>query len=155
MNIRPIRETEIAAVAAILRAASEEFIFNESATEAAAAFVRENDEAAIRGFILAGTAYFVAEIDGAVAGFIALRENKHIFHVFVDKRYHRRGIARAMFELVRREALAVGNPGLFTVNASNYAVPLYEKLGFVRTDGTLCKNGIEFNPMQLDGRERE
>ncbi len=155
MNIRPVRETEIAAVAALLRAASEEFIVNKSSPEAAAAFLNENDESCIRAFILAGTAYYVAELDGALAGFIALRENKHVFHVFVDKRYHRRGIARAMFERVRRDAIAAGNPGLFTVNASNYAVTLYEKLGFVRTDGTLCKNGLAYNPMQLDGRDRE
>ena len=150
-----MRETEIAAVAALMRAAAEEFIVHQSAPEAAAAFLRENDATAIRGFVDSGTAYYVTEVDGVLAGFIALRENKHVFHVFVDKRYHRRGLARAMFETVRRSAIAAGNPGLFTVNASNYAVPLYEKLGFVRTDGTLCRNGLEFNPMQLDGRERE
>ncbi len=52
----------------------------------------------------------------------------------------------------RRARRGAGNPGLFTVNASNYAVGVYEALGFARTAPIQCKNGIYFNPMQLDER---
>ncbi|UUZ49196.1 GNAT family N-acetyltransferase [Massilia sp. B-10] len=41
---------------------------------------------------------------------------------------------------------------MFTVNSSNYAVPVYEALGFVRTMPKLSRNGIEFNPMQTERR---
>jgi GNAT superfamily N-acetyltransferase len=105
----------------------------------------------VRKFLRAGTVYRVAEVDGRIAGFIAIRDNKHVFHMFVDKSHHRKGIATALWDAARRAAIEAGNPGLFTVNSSNFALPMYEKLGFVRTADMQQKNGIFYNPMQLDG----
>lgn len=150
MQIRPILDKDIPAVARLMRTLSEEFIVHESTTEAAASFVRENDEAGILNFIDAGIVYRVAEIDGRVVGFIAIRENRHLFHMFVDKAYHRRGIARQLWEVARKAAIEAGNPGVFTVNSSNYALPVYEKLGFVRTEPTRETNGLYYNPMRLE-----
>ena len=151
MRIRSILDTDIAAVAALMRALSDEFIVHESSAEAGARFHRENDANAILAFFRAGTAYYVAEIDGAIAGFIAIRDNKHIFHMFVDKAHHRQGIARELWAAARQAALEAGNPGEFTVNASNYALSAYEAMGFVRMAPTQYKNGIYYNPMKLGG----
>ncbi len=134
-----------------MRSLSDEFIVHESSPDAAAAFARENDEEGIRAFVRVGMAYYVAEKNGAVAGFIAIRDNKHIFHMFVDKAHHRQGIARDLWTVARQAALEAGNPGAFTVNASNYALPVYQAMGFVRTAPTQLKNGIYYNPMQLGG----
>lgn len=153
MQIRPILDKDIPVVASLMRALSEEFIVNDSAPEAAASFIRENDERGILDFIDAGIVYRVAEIDGRVVGFIAMRENRHLFHMFVDKAYHRRGIARRMWDVARAAAIEAGNPGVFTVNSSNYALPVYEKLGFVRTAPTQQANGLLYNPMRLAYRE--
>lgn len=150
MQIRPILDKDIPVVARLMRTLSEEFIVHESTAEAAASFVRENDESGILNFIDAGIAYRVAEIDGRVVGFIAIRENRHLFHMFVDKAYHRRGIARQLWEVARKAAIEAGNPGVFTVNSSNYALPVYEKLGFVRTEPTKETNGLYYNPMRLE-----
>ena len=132
-----------------MRSLSDEFIVHECTREAAAFFANENNEDGIRGFVHAGIAYHVAENDDRIIGFIALRDNKHVFHMFVDKAWHRQGIAAALWRRARETAHARGNPGEFTVNASNYALPVYEKMGFVRTAEMQCKNGIYFNPMQL------
>lgn len=145
-------DADVPAVSGLMWQLSKEFIVHHSSAGDAAAFARENDENGIRGFVAGGTVYRVAEVDGAIAGFIAIRENKHVFHMFVDKAHHRKGVARALWDCARQGAIDAGNPGLFTVNASNYALPVYEALGFVRTDVTQCKNGIYYNPMQLDGR---
>jgi GNAT superfamily N-acetyltransferase len=150
MRIRPIQDTDFPTLAALIRSLSEQFIMHESHPEAAADFVRENDEDCLRGFVRAGMAYHVAEREGAIAGFIALRDQGHIYHLFVDQAYHRQGIAKALWQVARQAARDGGHTGPFTVNASNYALPVYEALGFVRTAETQCKNGIYFNPMQLD-----
>ena len=134
-----------------MRSLSYEAIVNESGAEAAASFARENDEEGIWAFVRGGIIYYVAEMDDRIAGFIALRDNKHVFHMFVDKTFHRQGIATALWKVAHQAAVDRGNPGQFTVNSSNYALPVYESLGFVRTAETQCKNGIYFNPMQLDG----
>lgn len=152
MHIRLLNEEDIPAVSRLMWSLSEEFVVADSPAEAAAAFRRENDEEGVRGFLRSGMVYRVAEVDGKIAGFIVMRDNQHVFHMFVDKAYHRRGIARALWDAARAAAMAAGNPGLFTVNASNYALPVYTAFGFRPTAGTQHKNGIHFNPMQLDGR---
>ncbi|MEJ7804626.1 MAG: GNAT family N-acetyltransferase [Telluria sp.] len=138
-------------MAALMRSLSDEFIVHESSAQSAARFARENDEHGIRSFVGAGMAYYVAEKEGAILGFIAIRDNKHIFHMFVDKAHHRQGVATALWCAARAAALAAGNPGAFTVNASNYALPVYEAMGFMRTGPVQYKNGIYYNPMQLGG----
>ena len=134
-----------------MRSLSEEFIVHESTPEGAAFFIEENDEQGLRKFVNAGTRYHVAETDSGIAGFIAIRDNKHIFHMFVDKAHNRQGVAAALWQVARQAAREAGNPGIFTVNSSNFAVPVYEKMGFRRTAEMQCKNGIFYNPMQLEG----
>lgn len=149
MKIRLIDDADISAVAQLLRSLAEEFFLNESEADAASAFAREHNEDGIGRLIHAGMVYHVAEINGQIAGFIAVRDNKHVFHMFVDKAHHGQGIARAMWDAARTRAKEAGNPGVFTVNSSNFAVPVYEAFGFVRTAPTQCTNGIYYNPMQL------
>ena len=90
----------------------------------------------------------MAEDGAALAGFVAVRADSHLFHLFVDKRWHGQGLARRLWEVARAAAVARGGPGEFTVNASNYAVPVYESFGFVRTAPTQCVKGLYFNPMR-------
>jgi GNAT superfamily N-acetyltransferase len=68
--------------------------------------------------------------------------------LFVDAAYQRRGIARALWEVALARALQPGHPGVFTVNASNVAVPLYASLGFERTAPTV-PDKVPYNPMRL------
>jgi ribosomal protein S18 acetylase RimI-like enzyme len=78
-----------------------------------------------------------------------MRDQRHVYHLFVAAQFHRRGIARTLWERAKAVAMADATDACFTVNASNYAVPMYESLGFVRTAPTQCKNGLEYNPMSL------
>lgn len=148
MHIRPIEHSDVAAVAAMFRALAIEFIVHESPPEAAATFLRDNDEEGFLGFLRLGHAYHVAEVDGELAGFIAVRERQHLYHMFVAKKFHGRGIARALWNVARRAAIVAGGDGSFTVNASNYALPVYEAMGFERTAPMQCVNGLYFNPMK-------
>jgi GNAT superfamily N-acetyltransferase len=90
----------------------------------------------------------VAEVDGELAGFIAIRERSHVYSLYVDKRWQRRGIARRLWETARDAALGTGHPGAFTVKASNYAMPFYASLGFVPT-GPMQVGIVRYNPMRL------
>jgi ribosomal protein S18 acetylase RimI-like enzyme len=155
MLIRPIAEADIPAAAALLRRAAEEFILHESTPEGAARFLAEQGEDGLRRFIADGYVYHVAVVDGELAGFIGIRGRSHIYGLYVDKRWQRRGIARRLWDTARALALAgaVGDdpgahPGEFTVNASNYAVALYEALGFERT-APMQVGIVRYNPMRL------
>lgn len=148
MLIRPLIPADLPAAAALLRRAAEEFVLHESTPEDAAAFLDEQSEAAMRAFVASGYVYHVAEVDGVLVGFIAIRERSHVYHLFVDKAYHRRGIARRLWLCALAAASGPDHPGAYTVNASNYAVPFYASLGFKPTAPT--QSGIvRYNPMRL------
>jgi ribosomal protein S18 acetylase RimI-like enzyme len=150
MLIRPLEESDIPAVARLFSQLAREFIVHESPPDGAANFLRENDEAGMRGYVERGHVYHVAYVGGELAGFIAVRDRTHLFQLFVDKRRHGQGIARKLWDVAREAALAAGNPGYFTVNASNYALPVYEALGFVRTAPMQFTKGLYYNPMRLE-----
>ena len=153
MLIRPLAVTDIPAVAALLRELAREFIVHQSSPEGAATFLAENNEMGVRGFLARGHVYHVAVVGGELAGFVAVRDRSHLFHLFVGKRWHRRGLARALWDTARAAALAAGGDGAFTVNSSNFAVPVYEAFGFVRVGPTQCAKGLYFNPMRFGGPE--
>lgn len=151
MQIRLLEDRDVPAVAALFQAAAGEFIVNES-PDGAPQFMADNDEAGFRKHVAAGYVYHVAHVGDALVGFVAVRELTHLYHLFVDKRWHRQGIARRLWDHGRDAALAAGNPGYFTVNASNFALPLYAALGFVPTAPLQFVNSLYFTPMRLELR---
>lgn len=93
--------------------------------------------------------YHVAEADGAMVGVVAVKGNTHLYHLFVAERYHRKGIARKLWQRAMKECLLEGNPGEFTVNSSSYAREVYKQLGFVAQSGPQEKHDVRFFPMKL------
>lgn len=148
MLIRPLVADDIPAAADLLAALAKAFILHESSPEDGAAFLAEQDAAAIRRNVDAGFVYHMAFVDGVLAGFIGLRGGTHVHHMFVDARFQRRGIARRLWDVARAAALQSGHPGIFTVNASNVAVPVYLALGFERT-APMQVARVLYNPMRL------
>lgn len=92
----------------------------------------------------------VALAQDRIVGMIEMRGYDHISLLFVDSAYQRRGIARELLRLAL-EVCQANAPGLavITVNASPYALPVYEKLGFFQAGERQVKNGIGFIPMAL------
>ena len=128
-------------LAHMLHTLAQRFITPGMPAEAAATFLRANDEAGLLGYREQGHVVSVAEVDGAIAGFIAMRPPSHLFHLFVAQSFHRRGIARALWEHAR------GDAEVFTVNASPYAIPAYAAMGFACAGPLACHNGVTFQPM--------
>jgi GNAT superfamily N-acetyltransferase len=151
VSIRPIAPKDVDLVAELLSGLAAEFIVHEFDAEAQRQFPRENSAECIRGFIAAGFRYHVAEANGSVVGFVGVRENKHLYHLFVAKPVQRQGIGRELWEFAKRECECLGHRGDFTVNSSNNAVPIYERWGF-RRDGPPKTNasGVVYNPMRLE-----
>ena len=92
--------------------------------------------------------YLLAYSDSQLAGFIAIRDGSHLFHLFVERAHQRPGIARLLWERVLRELCAPGSNGAFTVNSSLSAVPVYQAFGFVPAGSLQSVHGISFLPMR-------
>lgn len=84
-----------------------------------------------------------------IVGAIMVRRPAHICLLFVDKRYHRRGIARRLFDMARNACIK-NNERLrhITVNAAPGSIGFYYKLGFVDLNRQITKDGITYVPMK-------
>ena len=80
---------------------------------------------------------------------ITLRDSKHISLLFVDEKYHRRGIGRALMKYLTEYMVKEMGIRQVTVNASPYGVGFYHKLGFRDLRPEEQKDGIIYTPMEL------
>lgn len=86
--------------------------------------------------------------DDKIVGMIATKPPCHVSLLFVDKGYHRRGIAKKLYQTTLDHYRENSDWREMTVNSSPYAVPVYHRLGFVDTDGEQVVNGLRFTPMR-------
>ena len=87
--------------------------------------------------------------DRRMVGIIGVRNTNHISLLFVDRDYHRNGIASSLIDRYVRDAKKKGITYV-TVNSSPYAVDFYHKIGFVNITDEVEKDGIKFTPMRLE-----
>jgi N-acetylglutamate synthase-like GNAT family acetyltransferase len=104
----------------------------------------------IEGYLTEGYSYHVAEaFSGEVAGVVGVRNNSHLYHLFVKEKFEGKGISRQLWEIAKAECIANGNKGEFTVNSAVNAEGVYLKFGFKRVDGIRNRNGMVDIPMTL------
>ncbi|MTW11376.1 GNAT family N-acetyltransferase [Pseudoduganella eburnea] len=94
--------------------------------------------------------YQLAYDGDLLAGVVAVRDNAHLFSLYVGSAWHGQGLGKRLWQVARDAALARGNPGSFTVNSSSFAESMYRHLGFTATGPVAEMHGIRFIPMRLD-----
>jgi len=102
----------------------------------------------IKNNITGNVQYFLSELDLQIVGLIGIKNNDHLYHLFVKTEYQNRGIATKLWHVAKAHCINAGNKGRFTVNASVNSKNMYEKLGFYETAEIMDKNGITFIPME-------
>lgn len=155
MDIRAATPDDAQRIGTLVRELAVKYITHEFSEEGAGRLLESMSEAAIRSYLESGYRYHLAEENGELAGVIAIRDNCHLYHLFVSERFQGRGLARRLWEVARAVCLDAGNPGVFTVNSSRYAVGLYEKFGFVRQSEAVDISGVISIPMKLESAIRE
>ena len=84
--------------------------------------------------------------DNVLKGLIATDSQKrHICLFFVDKSSQGKGIGKELMRVVVNN----NENSYITVNSSRYAVPIYEKLGFIKMEEEKEQDGLKFTPMKL------
>lgn len=56
-------------------------------------------------------------------GVVGVRDNSHLYHLFVAKPFQGCGLGRRLWEHAKAQYLAAGNPGVFTVNRARTSDP--------------------------------
>ena len=143
-----MRPDEVVAVSDLAQRTFDAFVGPDFTEEGVTAYSTYAAPPALRARQTSDHFTLVALVDGELAGMIEFRRNEHLSMLFVDPAFHRRGVARRLYEEAVARVLR-DNPVVdeVTVNASRYAVPAYEKLGFSVTGQEQTVNGIIFVPM--------
>lgn len=88
--------------------------------------------------------FFGALENDRVVGVLGMRENNHIGYFYIDKNYHRQGIGKRLFNLMKSQY----ERKIFTVNAMPTGVNAYLAMGFVQAGDLVNSNGVITTPMQ-------
>ena len=84
--------------------------------------------------------------DNVLKGIIATdRRKRHISLFFVDKVSQAKGIGKKLMSFIIDD----NENSFITVNSSRYAVSIYEKIGFIKTEEEKEQDGLKFTPMKL------
>ena len=90
----------------------------------------------------------VALHEDKLIGFITVRNQCHISLLFVDKRYHRRGIGSVLIEKLGEYLITEVGVDYMTVDSAPYALQFYHKLGFWDLAPQQNQKGIIYTSMK-------
>ncbi len=107
------------------------------------------DSTLYRMFVVGTYQLFVALDGKKIVGMLTLRGGTHISLLFVDEKYHRRGIGRALLQYLSNYLLTELQASRVTVNSSPYGVGFYHRLGFRDLRPQEKKDGIIYTPMEF------
>lgn len=93
---------------------------------------------------------FVAYDGDQIVGMISIRNVNHISLLFVDEKYHRQGVGRALMNYVFRFLEDEQHCSRVTVFAAPYGVGFYHRLGFKDIGPERERDGILYTPMECE-----
>lgn len=147
MNIRLASIDDAEAISALIYTLAEKYVVPEFPMHAANALLVSMLPEGIRKHMRSGCRYHVAESNGRVIGTICMKDNKHLYHLFVTEAHQRKGIARDLWLTALAACRATGYTGGFTVNSSRQSLGVYEKLGFIAQPVSRTRDGVISIPM--------
>lgn len=147
MNIRLASIDDAEIISALIYALAEKYVVPEFPIHAANALLVSMLPEGIRKHMHSGCRYQVAESNGQVIGVICMKDNKHLYHLFVAEAHQRKGIAHGLWQAALAASQATGYTGGFTVNSSKQLLGMYEKLGFIAQPVSRTRDGVISIPM--------
>lgn len=144
-HYRDIHQGEEEAACTMILRSFDEFIAPGYSEDGRDEFKRYVNPDFMRERLKHGNFIILALFGETIIGLIEVRTYNHISLLFVEKEWHRRGVAKRLLEL-SIERCKINNNGLkfIEVNSSPYAVPIYEKLGFFQVGEQRLENGIRY-----------
>jgi len=104
----------------------------------------------ISSYLDADCEYHVAELNSELIGAVGMKNNAHLYHLFIAESQQGKGLSRMLWELAKDACIVKGNEGKFTVNSALNAKDVYLKFGFIPVGGVREKCGVKDMPMELN-----
>jgi GNAT superfamily N-acetyltransferase len=155
MNIKRATIADATEISALIRSLSKPFLVSPTG-EGSEQFYASVNESATAGYLSATNySYFVARSQGQLVGVVAVRDNSHLFHLFVAEQFQGQGLSSKLWHLAKAEAMDLGNPGKFTVNSSLNACRAWRRpfastaTSLASTSGLSRRIGANSKPVAL------
>jgi len=149
MNIRQANLKDVNQISELISDLSLKYIAPDCKSEGLNLLIRSMKPEMITQYMSTNCLYHVVEDNNQIAGVIAIRDNSHLFHMFVADKFQGKGLARMLWHHAKDLCLLNGNTGTFTVNSALNAKSVYLKLGFKPISGVRTHKGILDIPMQI------
>ena len=145
-DVRRMKRGELEETLELIRSVFMQFEAPEYSDEGTNTFLEFIDHSNIRqGMDDGDLKFWVCTAGGGIAGTIAMKNETHVCMLFVDKNFHRRGIARKLLCSALSE---VDGEEQITVNSSPYGAGFYRAVGFTDEGCLKTTNGIKYVPMK-------
>lgn len=149
MHIRPAQHEDAAAISELIHRLLPYCTIDPSGL-GAEQFLETITPTAIVGYIDADNFdYLIGVVEQSLLGIVAIRDDSHLYHLFVDETVQGKGYARQLWEHAKARAAARGNTEKFTVNSSVFALPTYAAFGFHAVTEKQEKHGLAYIGMEL------
>ena len=130
LHFRLGRPDDARAIGVLTRRVTRRWILPGQSAKAAALILAGMTARSIRQKIGAGQRFHLAFVNDVLVGTAAIRDDSHVFQLFVGTRYQGQGIARKLWHRLMRDSIRRAGTRYFTLNAAIGAVPVYLSLGF-------------------------
>ncbi|WP_174873840.1 GNAT family N-acetyltransferase [Vogesella oryzae] len=91
--------------------------------------------------------WLVATQGQELVGVLAIGDKNHVKYFFTHPSYQNQGIGKQLWQFALRNG-ALAYP--LTVRSSLFAVPVYERLGFIASESPKIFNGMHYQTMVAD-----
>lgn len=130
------------AVSRLVRRVARRWIMPGQPPEAVEALERSLRAPVVRQRMEDDLRFHLAFLAGVLVGVAAVRNDSHVVYLFVSTRYQGQGIARKLWDRLRNDCERRAGMRVFTLNAAEGAVPVYQRFGFV----------VDRDPARLRGK---
>ena len=107
------------------------------------------DNTVYRMFLAGSYELFVAMEGRHMIGMITVRCGSHVSLLFVDEKYHRKGVGKSLINYLCNYLMTEAGTSRITVNASPYGLAFYHRLGFRDTGLEMEQDGVRYTPMEF------
>ena len=149
MQIRAATRADTLSISELISSLVSEFILPTCTEQGAQLLLNSMNQSSIEHYFDSGYQYNVAVINDTIVGVIGIRDNSHLYHLFVAKSHQGKGISKKLWDYGKQQSINNGNPGFFTVNSALNASDLYIKWGFEAQSEIRERAGIKDIPMRL------
>lgn len=149
-SIRIANSADAQAISDLIIPQTRKFVLPSCGVQVHAMLLDSMSPVSVSGYLNGDYRYHLAVNDsGELLGVVGMRENRHLYHLFVREDAAGQGLARRLWDVARKVCLDKGNEGKFTVNSAVTAENVYLKFGFKRIDGVREREGMVDIPMSL------